>query len=65
MRYAALISIYPNEGKVNKVDEAKGKVQALCQRIASGYAQSDWSARAQALLFLVQQGVPTFGNQLQ
>ena len=64
-RYAALVSIYPNEGKAPKVDEAKAKVQALCQRIASTYAQSDWAARAQALLFLVQQGVPTFGNQLQ
>ncbi len=64
-RYAALISIYPNEGKANKVDEAKAKVQALCQRIASGPAQSDWADRAQTLLFLVQQGVPTFGNQLQ
>jgi hypothetical protein len=64
-RRAALISIYPNEGKSGKVAEAKSRAEALCQRIATSFAQTDWAARAQALLFMVQQGVPTFGNQLQ
>lgn len=64
-RRAALISIYPNEGKSGKVAEAKSRTQALCQRITSSYAQSDWAARAQALLFMVQQDIPTFGNQVQ
>ena len=64
-RRAALISIYPNEGKSNKVAEAKVKATALCQRIATSYGQTDWAARAQALLFMVQQDLPTFGNQVQ
>ncbi len=64
-RRAALISIYPNEGKSGKVAEAKSRVEALCQRLATTYGQTDWAARGATLLFLVQQGVPTFGNQIQ
>ena len=64
-RHSALISIYPNEGKSGKVDEAKSQAESLCQRIISSYAQTDWAARAQALLYQVQQGIPTFGTQIQ
>jgi hypothetical protein len=35
---------------------------ALAQKVATQYPQSDWAARAQRLLYLVQQGVPTYGN---
>jgi len=64
-RRAALVSIYPNEGKSGKVAEAKARAEALCQRVISSYAQTDWAARTQALLYMVQQDIPTFGNQLQ
>ena len=64
-RRAALISIYPNEGKANKVAEAKFRTEALCQRVISSAPQSDWAARAQDLLYQVQQGIPTFGTQIQ
>lgn len=64
-RRAALVSIYPNEGKSGKVAEAKARVEALSQRLTSNYGQTDWAARGAALLFMVQQGVPTFGNQIQ
>lgn len=64
-RRAALISLYPNDGKSNKVPEAKSRTESLCQRIISNYGQTDWAARAQALLYQVQQGIPTFGSQVQ
>ena len=64
-RRAALVSIYPNEGKSGKVAEAKARAEALCQRVITSYAQTDWAARTQALLYMVQQDIPTFGNQLQ
>src|SRR5882762_288021 len=35
------------------------------QQAVQQYPQSDWAARAQALLFLVQQGVPTYGNAVE
>jgi outer membrane protein assembly factor BamD (BamD/ComL family) len=61
-RRSALIEIYKNEANQKKADEAKSRALALAQKIVSQYAQSDWSPRAQMLIFYVQQGVPTYGN---
>ena len=61
-RESALIEIYKTEANNKKSEEAKNRATALAQRIVSQYPQSDWSSRAQALLFYVQQGVPTYGN---
>jgi outer membrane protein assembly factor BamD (BamD/ComL family) len=64
-RQAALIEIYKTEGKSGKSPEAQSKTTAIAQHIISTYPQSDWAARAQTLLYMVQQGIPTFGNALQ
>jgi outer membrane protein assembly factor BamD (BamD/ComL family) len=64
-RRAALIDIYRTEEQPKKVEESKNRAIALAQQLASQFPQSDWSARGQALLFLVQQGVPTYGNAVQ
>jgi hypothetical protein len=61
-RYSALIEIYKTEGNQKKSEEAKVRALALAQKIVSQYQQSDWSLRADKLLFYVQQGVPTYGN---
>jgi outer membrane protein assembly factor BamD (BamD/ComL family) len=64
-RRAALIDIYKTEEQGKKSEESKNRAIALAQQLASQYPQSDWSARGQALLFLVQQGVTTYGNAVQ
>jgi hypothetical protein len=64
-RRAALIDIYKTEEQAKKSEESKNRAIALAQQLASQFPQSDWSARGQALLFLVQQGVPTYGNAVQ
>jgi outer membrane protein assembly factor BamD (BamD/ComL family) len=64
-RRAALIEIYKTEGQPKKAEQSKGSAIALAQLLISKYPQSDWSARGQALLFMVQQGVPTYGNAIQ
>ena len=64
-RQAALIEIYKTQEQPKKSDEAKKRALALAGQLASQYAQSDWSARGQMLLFLLQQGVPTYGNEVQ
>lgn len=64
-RQAALIEIYKTQEQPKKSEEAKSRAVALAQQLVSQYPQSDWSARGQALLFLVQQGVPTYGNAVQ
>jgi hypothetical protein len=61
-RWAALIEIYKTEEQPKKSEEAKTKAIALTQRVSAQYTQSDWGSRAQSLLFLVQQGIPSYGN---
>jgi outer membrane protein assembly factor BamD (BamD/ComL family) len=64
-RRAALVEIYKTEEQKKKPEEAKAKAIALAQRALQQYSQSDWAARAQALMFLVQQDVPTYGNAVE
>jgi hypothetical protein len=61
-RRSALIEIYKNEANQKKAEESRNRSLALAQKIVGQYAQSDWSTRAQRLIFYVQQGVPTYGN---
>jgi len=61
-RWSALIEIYKTEENLKKSDEAKGRALATAQRVISQAPQSDWADRAQRLLYMVQQGIPTYGN---
>lgn len=61
-RRSALIEIYRTEVNQKKSEESKGRALALAQKIVSQYPQSDWSPRAQKLIFYINQGVPTYGN---
>jgi outer membrane protein assembly factor BamD (BamD/ComL family) len=64
-RRAALIEIFKTEEQPKKSEQAKNLAIALAQELISKYPQSDWSSRGQTLLFLVQGGVPTYGNAMQ
>src|SRR6266853_3497480 len=64
-RWAALIEIYKTEEEPRKSEEARAKAVALAQRAASQTSSEDWAARAQRLLYLMEQGVPTYGNVTQ
>ncbi len=64
-RRAALIEIYKTEEQSKKSGQSRDQAIALAQQLISQYPQSDWSSRAQTLLFLVQGGVPTYGNAVQ
>jgi outer membrane protein assembly factor BamD (BamD/ComL family) len=64
-RQAALIQMYKDDGNAGRSNDAKDKAAALARQIASQYAQTDWGARAQALLYLLEQDVPTYGNTIQ
>jgi hypothetical protein len=61
-RRSALIEIYKTEANQKKSDDSRNRALSLAQKIVSQYGQSDWSLRAQKLIFYVQQGIPTFGN---
>src|SRR5229473_5379455 len=61
-RWAALIEIYKTEENAKKSDEAKTRAIAVAQRTIAQPPQADWSARARRLLYMVQQGIPAYGN---
>jgi outer membrane protein assembly factor BamD (BamD/ComL family) len=61
-RQAALIGIYQGEDDKKKSDDAKSKAMDLAQKVSAQYPQSDYSARAKTLLFLVQHDVATWGS---
>ncbi|MBZ5706368.1 MAG: hypothetical protein LAN63_13545 [Acidobacteriia bacterium] len=61
-RRSALIEIYKQEDQVKKSEESKAKAMALAQSVATQYPQTDWGARAHRLLYLMQHGIPTYGN---
>ena len=62
-RRSALIEIYKTEEQGKKSEESKNRAVALAQQAISQYAQqTDWATRAQRLIFLIQQNVPTYGN---
>ncbi|HZQ18475.1 MAG TPA: hypothetical protein VFA90_07115 [Terriglobales bacterium] len=61
-RWSALIEIYKTEDQGKKSDEAKSRAMTIAQRAITQAGQSDWGDRAQRLLYMVQQGIPTYGN---
>ena len=60
-RQSALIEIYKTETQTKKSAEAKTRAIADAQKVVTQYPQSDWVFRARDLLFLIQQGIPTYG----
>jgi hypothetical protein len=61
-RWSALIELYRSEEEAKKADEAKGRAIADAEKAVSQAGQSDWGPRAKRLLYMVQQGIPTYGN---
>jgi outer membrane protein assembly factor BamD (BamD/ComL family) len=61
-RWSALIAIYKTEEQDKKSEEAKNRAIAVAGKAISAAGQSDWGDRAQRLLYMVQQGIPTYGN---
>ncbi|HYN15267.1 MAG TPA: hypothetical protein VES66_05705 [Terriglobales bacterium] len=64
-RQAALIQMYKDDGNASRSSGAKNKAVGLARQVASQYAQTDWGARAQALVYLIEQDVPMYGNTIQ
>ena len=61
-RWSALIELYKTENEPKKSEESKTKAIATAQKVITQSPQTDWGARAQRLLYLIQQNIPTFGN---
>jgi hypothetical protein len=61
-RQAALVEIYKMENEAGKSGQAKSRATALAQRIISQFGLSDWAARAQRLVYMLEQNIPAYGN---
>src|SRR2546426_11839776 len=61
-RWSALIEIYKTENEAKKSEESKSKAVATAQKVVTQSPQTEWGARAQRLLYLIQQNIPTYGN---
>ena len=69
-RRAALIEMYKseNDDKKNddkKSDQSRNQAKADCQLIINKYGETDWAYRARALAYMIDQGIPTYGNEEQ
>jgi hypothetical protein len=61
-RQAALIDMYREAENQKKSDESRSRAISLAQRALQQYPNSDYAYRAQLLLYLLQQGIPTYGS---
>ena len=61
-RWSALIEIYKTDEDLKKSGEAKGRAATDAEKAMAQAGQNDWGPRARRLLYMVQQGIPTYGN---
>lgn len=61
-RQSALIEIYAQRNDQKKADESRSRAMDLAQRVSQQYPNSEYAYRAQRLIFLLQQKIPTYGN---
>ena len=65
-RYSALIVIYQTANQQKKADDSAGRVLAVGKKLISQYpADADWASRAERLIYMVQNNMPTFGNTVE
>lgn len=65
-RQAALITIYKTDNQQKKADDATARSVSLSKRLTSQYPDAnDWSTKAETLIYMVQTGIPAWGNGVE
>ena len=65
-RYSALIVIYKSNNDGKKAADSVARATSVAKRIMSQFPDnSDWSTRAERLLYMVQNNMPTFGPTVE
>jgi outer membrane protein assembly factor BamD (BamD/ComL family) len=64
-RQAVMVDMFKTDENRKKTEEARARALAITQRLVKEYPESDWSVRAQTLMFLVQGDVPIYGNAIE
>src|ERR1019366_2175047 len=65
-RYSALIVIYQTDNQPKKADDSGARAISVAKKLISQYPNDeDWSNRAARLIYMVQNKIPTFGNNIE
>jgi outer membrane protein assembly factor BamD (BamD/ComL family) len=65
-RYSALIVIYKSNNDTKKAADSTTRATSVAKRIISTFPDNtDWSTRADRLLYMVQNNIPTYGNTVE
>jgi len=60
-RQAVLVEMYKADENDKKADSAKAHAHDLASHLKDKFAQSDYTARALAIMFKIDQGIPVYG----
>ncbi|MGB8772468.1 MAG: hypothetical protein WCC92_22855 [Candidatus Korobacteraceae bacterium] len=65
-RYSALIVIYNTDNQPKKADDATSRALNTAKKLMSQYPNDeDWSNRAERLVYMVQNKIPTWGPNIE
>lgn len=64
-RQCVLVDMYHADNDDKKADQAKNHAHDLAARLRDEFPQTDYSARATALVFKIDQGIPVYGIDQQ
>src|SRR6516162_5869393 len=65
-RYSALIEIYKSNNDGKKAADSLARATATAKRVMTQFPDNtDWSTRAERLLYMLQNNLPTFGNMVE
>jgi hypothetical protein len=64
-RQAVLVDMYGADGSDKKADNAKSRARDLAARLKDKFPQTDYAARAAALVYKLDQGIPVYGIDRQ
>jgi hypothetical protein len=64
-RFAVLNDMFTSDGSEKKAEQAKTHARDLASRLRDKFPQSDFTWRAGALVFKLDQGVPVYGIDLE
>jgi outer membrane protein assembly factor BamD (BamD/ComL family) len=62
-RYSALVEIYTTDNQQKKADDSASRSLATAKKLVAQYPNdTNWSTRAERLIYMVQNKIPTWGN---
>ena len=65
-RYSAMIELYKPQNDAKKEEDAANRSLTIAKKLVSQYPNDvDWSSRAERLIYMVTNKIPTYGNTLE